>query len=197
MLAIYLLGCAAMCGLVSLAVPLSMMFVLMFLMGLFASIYHPAGLALISHETTLENRPQALGIHGIFGSLGIGSAPFLAALLLAFGFTWRQYYLVLVVLGTALGLVFTWRSRRERRYTIASSSEHAAEQDAVDWRSFGLLTLLALAQGFVYAAVLSFLPRFLGHWQIDAGGMTQATRGTLQVYDPGRSLPQNQDSWVR
>ena len=66
--------------------PLPVLFVVMFTMGAFASIYHPAGLALISHATTLENRPRALGLHGIFGSAGIGSAPFLAALLLTLGF---------------------------------------------------------------------------------------------------------------
>ena len=43
----------------------------MFLLGLFASIYHPAGVGLITHHTNPENRPMALGYHGIFGSAGL------------------------------------------------------------------------------------------------------------------------------
>ncbi len=178
MLAIYLIGCGVMCCLVAAAFPLPIMFVIMFTMGTFASIYHPAGLALISHATTLESRPRALGIHGIFGSAGIGTAPFLAALLLTIGFSWRQYYLVLAVAGLALGAVFVWRSFREVRHDqMAVSADQQAEQDSVDWGSFAMLVGLALMQGFIYSAVLSFLPRFLGDWQFTDAPLTRTTRG--------------------
>ena len=50
---------------------LAVLFGAMFAMGCFASIYHPAGVGLISHHTTPENRPMALGYHGILGSVGI------------------------------------------------------------------------------------------------------------------------------
>ena len=67
-------------------------------MGTFASIYHPAGLSLISRETTPETRGKALGWHGIFGSLGIALAPFLASIVFATGAVgWRDYYLVLII----------------------------------------------------------------------------------------------------
>ncbi|HUG19711.1 MAG TPA: MFS transporter, partial [Planctomycetaceae bacterium] len=94
----YLLGCIATAILAWWAPSLAILFVVMFLMGTFASIYHPAGLSLISHETTSENRGAALGWHGIFGSLGIAAAPFLAALVFSTGaVNWRQYYLVLTI----------------------------------------------------------------------------------------------------
>ena len=97
LIAIYLLGCAAACVLAATSSTQSSLFVAMIVMGALASIYHPAGLSLISHETTAENRPQALGLHGIFGSAGISSAPLLAGVLLAASFTWRQVYWVLMV----------------------------------------------------------------------------------------------------
>jgi MFS family permease len=180
MLAVYLLGCSAMCLIAGMVIPLPALFAVMFMMGTFACIYHPAGLTLISRATTLENRPRALGIHGIFGSAGIGSAPFLAALLLMLGLTWRQYYLVLAVGGIALGAIFVWRCVRQVEPAISDDPANLAEQQAADWGSFGLLTLLALAHGFVYAAVLSFLPRFLGTWQLGGWSeMSRATRGSL------------------
>jgi len=178
MLAIYLIGCAAMCCLAAAAVPMAAQFVVMFLMGTFASIYHPAGLALISHTTTPANRARALGLHGIFGSAGIGTAPFLAAMLLSTGFSWRQYYLVLAAMGTTFGLVFVWRSAREVRHDQKEVSKAEQEEQAsADWRSFGMLVCVALMQGFIYAAVLSFLPRYLGTWHVGGGLLSQASRG--------------------
>ena len=47
MLVIYLIGCAFMCAIVGLQVDTPLLFVTMFGMGAFASIYHPAGLTLI------------------------------------------------------------------------------------------------------------------------------------------------------
>ena len=104
MLVTYLAGCAA-TSLLAWWVPgLSWLFVAMFAMGTFASIYHPAGLALISHETAPQHRPLALGYHGIFGSLGIAGAPLLTASVLSLGVNWRHIYAVLVVPGAVMAV---------------------------------------------------------------------------------------------
>lgn len=166
LLAIYLLGCAAACALAATSTTQSSLFVAMITMGALASIYHPAGLSLISHETTADNRPLALGLHGIFGSVGISSAPLLAGILLAASFTWRQIYWVFMVPGAILGIVFVWQAIRHpaiesRRATPDSSTKANDEQDHVDWMSFFTLTALASVQGFIYSALMSFLPRYL------------------------------------
>ncbi len=54
--------------------------------GLTASVYHPAGLALISNA--VDRRGIALGYHGIGGNLGIALGPLAIALLLLV-FDWR------------------------------------------------------------------------------------------------------------
>ncbi len=174
MLAVYLLVCGACCAVVAARFALPAMFVVMAVMGTGASIYHPAGLALISHETSAVDRPRALGLHGIFGSMGIGCAPLLAALVLDEGMTWRQYYAVLTVPGVLLGLVFVyvaWRHGGERATLSAAvnptSSTRTDDAESADWRSFFTLTLLALMQGIVYSAVLSFLTRYLSGWRPD------------------------------
>jgi len=152
------------CVLAAVTTQKSTLFVSMIAMGAFASIYHPAGLALISRETTPENRSRALGLHGIFGSAGIGTAPLMVGGMLAFETSWRGIYWVLTVPGLVLGLIFLaqWRrgesSLESRRITTTSST---SEQEHSDWRSFFTLTLMAALQGFVYSAVLSFLPRYL------------------------------------
>jgi FSR family fosmidomycin resistance protein-like MFS transporter len=167
MLAVYLIGCAAACGLAGTEISLPALFITMFAMGSLASIYHPAGLALISHETTIANRSAALGLHGIFGSLGIGGAPFLAAIVLGLGAVWRQYYLALAVPGLLLGLAFLalYLADPGRDDSPAARPVAEGETDPADWGSYFTLTTLATLMGAVYSAVLSFLPRYLG----DAG----------------------------
>jgi FSR family fosmidomycin resistance protein-like MFS transporter len=167
MLAVYLLGCAATCVLTSASSSLAMLYGAMIGMGAAASIYHPAGLALISHVTTPENRPRAMGLHGILGSAGIALGPLLAALVLVLGFGWREYYVVLAVPGVLLGLYFVTHSKQDKedREGKTVSLSASDEEDQSKWASFVALTTLAFLQGFVYSAVMSFMTRYLSAWQ--------------------------------
>jgi len=61
------------------------------LWGVAASVYHPAGLSLISKG--VEERGTGLAYHGIAGNLGIGLGPLLAAILLLF-VEWRTVGLI-------------------------------------------------------------------------------------------------------
>jgi MFS family permease len=163
LLALYLCGCGAACALAATSTDESSLFEAMIAMGLMASIYHPAGLSLISHETTAEERPRALGLHGIFGSAGLGLTPLLVGVLLAASMSWRSIYWVLMVPAVVLGIVFLVQAFRHPRIeaTTAATSKQSDDQDHVDWPSFFTLTLMASVQGFVYSAFISFLPRYL------------------------------------
>ena len=170
MLTIYLLGGAAACLLAGLQLSVPVLLVVMFTMGSFASIYHPAGLTLISHCTTTENRPRALGMHGVIGSAGIAMAPLLAGLVLLLGYEWRNYYQLLALLA---GLFGCWMLLRGRQMTVVSQqlkdegqqaeamSGNADPEDA-HWQAFFVLCVLAALMGMIYAGVLTFLRRFLG-----------------------------------
>lgn len=69
--------------------------------GLFASIYHPVGMSLISR--TLPRRGQGLAINGIFGNLAIALTPFLTAYLAA-QVGWRGAYTVVGYAACALAV---------------------------------------------------------------------------------------------
>lgn len=146
---------------------LPVVFVAMFGMGCFASIYHPAGLALISRETRPENRPAALGWHGIFGSAGFTCAPLLAALAFSVGsLSWRDYYVVLcvpaVIIAVLLGMAL--RERRTKEPKTPTPSQ-AIKPDSVEPETipsiFYFLVLIGALSGFVYAGFMHFLPRYL------------------------------------
>ena len=106
LLLVYLLGGSFAAIMAWWSPSLAVLFVSMFTLGMFVSIYHPAGVGLITHYTTPENRPKALGYHGIFGSLGIAAGPFLAGLAFACGASWQQYFLILSVPGVILAVCF-------------------------------------------------------------------------------------------
>jgi MFS family permease len=163
MLTIYLIGCSVACGLAAMSGARDSLFWAMLLMGAFASIYHPAGLTLISHETNPVNRAKAQGIHGVFGSAGIGFAPLAVGVLFSFSATWRQVYWALMVPGLALGLVFIAASVRHHAALASGqpSLPSGDDRDRADLSSFAVLTLIASMQGFIYSAVTSFLPRYL------------------------------------
>ncbi|QDT46130.1 bicyclomycin/multidrug efflux system [Symmachiella dynata] len=162
MLVIYLLGCAATSLLVWTCTSFDTLYVLMFAMGCFASIYHPAGLAFISRETTPETRGVALGWHGIFGSIGIAGAPFVAALVFWTGaVTWQQYYLLLVIpgLGLAAYLFFGLTEHRQPPVTSTANSETGADEGR--WGAYLILVAGGAMAGFIYAGFMHFLPRYL------------------------------------
>jgi MFS family permease len=171
MLVTYLFGCAAACGVIWRVTELSELYFALFALGTFASIYHPAGLALLSHATTPANRPRALGLHGIFGSAGIGLAPFLAGFVLdTCGFSWQQYYALLMLPGILLGIWFLTRLTAHDSDAHSTSNEQAELHDAQPrWVSFFVLTAFGATMGLIYRAVLTFLPRYLDGAGISVG----------------------------
>jgi len=173
LLLVYLVGASGAALMAWWTPNLGLLFLAMFSLGVFASVYHPAGVGLISHETTAENRPMALGYHGIFGSAGIAAGPFLAALVLATGASWRQYYLVLAVPGVLLAVLLAMRLSHEHGNSAASHPNNSPtrEEAPARWDCYALLMFSAMLSGFVYAAVLTFLPRYLGGSGLDLGGI--------------------------
>jgi MFS family permease len=195
LLIVYLLGCAATAFAAWRAESLSALFAAMFLMGCFASIYHPAGLALISRETTAETRGAALGWHGVVGSAGIAMAPLVAAMLFGAGtLSWRQYYLVLIAPAVALAALLAMFLREDRGAGSGKRDQEARgrnqeagdtgqeagrsppaagldSEDVARWRLYFLLVAIGAQSGFIYAAFMHFLPRYLDQSGLTPTGM--------------------------
>ncbi len=179
MLVIYLAGCAG-SALAAWAAPtLGMLFGTMFVMGSFASIYHPAGLAIISRETTAAERGKALGWHGILGSLGSATAPFLAgALLLIPALTWRDYYLVLMIPGAILAMVIS-RVLVEHRDDQHPATFAPLDEDPFHAAQYWMLVTVNVLFGFVYAALMTFLPRYLTEANLQPASVAPKQWGAL------------------
>lgn len=174
LLLVYLGGCSLAVGAISCSPNLPALFVGMFFLGMFASIYHPAGVSLISHQTNPENRPMALGYHGILGSVGIASAPFLAAVVLAAaGAAWRWYYVVLTMPGVLLA-VLLWVLLPHQEPEASAGDPPAPDVEGEDdayWPSYLMLTVVTSLAGFVYAALLTFMQRYLDGMDLEVAGI--------------------------
>ncbi len=162
MLIVFLVGCAlSACAMLPLR-QLSWIQCNLLVMGCFASIYHPAGLALISRAVPAEQRGMALGVHGVLGSIGIAGAPFIAALAFSVGgFAWRQYYALLAVPAGVIAVLVFVVVRERPPPPRTSGGAHPEEPTSVAWRSYLRVVMAGGLSGVVYGGFLHFLPRYL------------------------------------
>ncbi|MEW6220496.1 MAG: MFS transporter [Thermodesulfobacteriota bacterium] len=147
------------------------------LLGLAASIHHPAGLSLIARRVAVKGR--ALGLHGVLGNLGLFLAPLAASFLFWLSGTWRTAYIACGLLGLGFAF-FLGRSRMAGEAdldwgTVASlprqlvagrasrTGQPAGElplRPATAGISAALLLLLAgsVLSGFIFRGSLTFFP---------------------------------------
>ena len=124
--------------------------------GFGCSAYHPAGTALVSQG--IRERGRALGINGIWGSVGMASVPFTVGFF-NYALGWRGAVMILGALGILLGigsLIVPLRVDRESDRKVVSGLESA---DA--FRLLVLLCITMLFAGLMYRAFTVILPAFL------------------------------------
>jgi MFS family permease len=117
------------------------------LMGLCGSIYHPAGMGLISH--TMRARGRALGINGMFGNVAIALTPIVTATLcerIGWQNTYRATGFAMLGLTTLCALL----PIRERPLTPHPIVPVAAVSRQSDRTLFLLLCLAAMLGGISY-----------------------------------------------
>jgi FSR family fosmidomycin resistance protein-like MFS transporter len=127
------------------------------LVGLFGSIYHPVGTAWLVRNA--QNRGRMLGWNGIFGSIGIGAGPFVAASLTTL-YGWRAAFLVPGVLCLALAASLALLVRGGS--VVAAKTDrrpHPEPGNADIRRAFVLLSITMLAAGIVFQAFSNVLPK--------------------------------------
>ena len=153
------------------------------LLGLFASIHHPAGLSLIARR--VENRRgKAMGVHGVLGNVGMMLAPLVASLGLMFFRSWRAAYLIYGAIGLVFAVIMyrtpieqeadlDWRTlcrwrglfKRGDREAIETGacSRGGAQQPGKVVYPISLLFLFvgAVLSGFIFRGSLTFFPALL------------------------------------
>ena len=127
--------------------------------GLFSSIYHPVGTAWVVANAAGASRGKALGINGVFGTVGIACTPLIAGGLTAL-LGWRFAFFVPGIACIATGVVFMFVMRRMSATGAVQKS--AADVDiprAHALRGLAVLCITVLCVGLLAQAHTVVLPK--------------------------------------
>ncbi len=151
--------------------------------GLFASIYHPIGIAMVAEEAT-QGRPgrgvgRALGVNGVWGNMGVAAAPLLAGTLGTL-WGWRAAFAVpgAVALLTGLGFLLLIRHAPPAKERRAPPAARPASR-ALIRRVFIFVPVASLFGGLVFSAMTVALPKILAEALAGGGGDGLMSAGTL------------------
>lgn len=76
--------------------------------GVFAAIYHPVGLAIVTMKW--RNTGMRIAVNGVWGNLGVASAALLTGYLIDTS-GWRAAFIVPGIVSLAMGVVYIWLCR--------------------------------------------------------------------------------------
>ena len=154
LLLIYQFGSSLSAMLVAFSSSFEMMVISLGLMGFFCSIYHPAGLTLISHR--VNKLTKGMAVHGIFGSTGSALGPILATAVAAL-ISWRASY---AVLGTFNGIlaISTFFAIPYRRRADIPEEEFANHEEKTNKPALILYFLTNAFLGMAYYGFTTFMP---------------------------------------
>lgn len=148
-------------------------------LGLFSGIYHPTGLSILSRAATEQG--QAMGWHGMGGSLGIAAGPAFVGGAIAIGWSWRLIAAALAV-PALLALVILMARALPRGGETSHEASPAAARKLVTL-PYALILLVYMFAGFAYQGVLTFLPQFIDAaffaLALGLGAIGQVVSGTL------------------
>lgn len=135
----------------------------LFLIGVFAAIYHPVGITMV-----VEARPVktgvALGINGVWGNMGVAAAAVVAGVLIDLS-GWRAAFLVPGVAAMATGLAYAALCRRHARAGIKAGAATKREPVVLDSRMlvkiFVVIALTTTLGSFIFQSMTFALPKIL------------------------------------
>jgi MFS family permease len=129
------------------------------LLGLFASLYHPAGLSILS--TSIKDTGRGMGIHGMAGTMGVAVAPLVAGTVTE-RFGWTYAYLVLGMVGVGITAVLLF----SLGFHAAPSASSRKTQQQVSLskslnRDLIFIYLIGAFYGLIYRGIMTFFQVYL------------------------------------
>lgn len=127
------------------------------ILGLASSIYHPAGLTILSRRLT--NLSKGMAIHGVAGSVGLALGPLFAGAAAEFG-SWRVSYLIWIILQGILVFVTFFMIKRRNKPIEDETKKEIFE--IKDKRSIVLYYVMSTALGFSFGGFTTYMPSLFG-----------------------------------
>ena len=140
------------------------------LVGLFAAIYHPVGLAMVVRDKSKTG--LLLAVNGVWGNLGVASAALLTGLLIDLS-GWRSAFYLTGFVSILIGVSYLRFIRNnplplnsDNRKTVQSSDSNSKDL----WRIFAIILVTTAIGGLVFQSTTFALPKVLEERLSDIAG---------------------------
>lgn len=166
----------------------------LFAIGLFASIYHPVGTAMI--VSYAEQIGREVGINGVWGNLGVALSALVTGVVAQY-LGWRWAFIMPGVLTVIIGIAFMRAVQHEVRSGHKTEQPTARVAKSEMWRVFASLLIAVLASSTTFNAVTVALPKLFAERLTDLttnpallGVMTAGVYvfGALTQFNVGKML---------
>ncbi len=159
MMAAFYFGCAVSLMGAGFAPNLPMLGLALFALGVFASIYHPVGMAMLIEVSHAKGR--TLAFNGVCGNLGVSLAAAVSALL-ATWLGWRAAYLAPAIMAFAVGILYVRLIPDDGHHIKNRKSTPAVPlTPRLAAMMFGLFIVIALTSGTTFNVLTIALPKIV------------------------------------
>jgi MFS family permease len=124
--------------------------------GLFASIYHPVGTAMI--VSYADKLGREMGINGVWGNFGVASSALVTGVVGQY-LGWRWAFILPGIVTLLIGVAFMRTVAHEDRSGHRQAAAQARVAKGDMWRVFLSLLIVALAASTTFNAVTVALPK--------------------------------------
>ena len=130
------------------------------LIGVFAAIYHPVGLALVVEEASRVGR--ALAVNGVWGNMGVAAAA-LTTGAIAEVYGWRMAFIIPGIVSVGVGLMYGVHLLKCTGVDASGAKKKtaAAVPISVQQRVFLFLIIAPLVGGLIFNATTISLPKIM------------------------------------
>jgi MFS family permease len=159
LIATFFLGSGAMLAAAAAAPNLIALAVALFVLGVFAAIYHPVGVTVLLANA--RDRGRDLATNGVFGNLGVAFAPGITATV-ASALGWRAAFALPAIACAVIGAAYLM-STEETKETPADRTRTAEVPLAfyVAAALFACFALISLAGGLVFNVITVAIPKII------------------------------------
>ena len=169
MMALFFVGCGLSLAGAALAPNLIALAVALFVLGIFAAIYHPVGMAMLIEAS--QARGRTLAFNGVCGNLGAAlAAGITAALASVIG--WRGAFFVPAALCVATGIFYLMLTQDDRHHVGKRKTAPAVRlSQGAMIAMFACFIVVALTAGLVFNMISVSLPKIVDERLSDASLM--------------------------
>ncbi|MDG1299774.1 MAG: MFS transporter [Paracoccaceae bacterium] len=139
------------------------------LIGVFAAIFHPVGIAMLLKNS--KKLGYRLGINGVFGNMGVAAAPLITGFLLLIS-DWKLSFILPGIACILYGVIFLLALKDEPKTVQKEKTNERDDVFAPQWRRALLaLALTTTSGGFIFGAMTFIIPRY---FELQLTGITSS-----------------------